>query len=267
MSFVSDGQVNRPGFEIRVEQIKNSCHKRSLESDSTTNKTCAISSELITVFRSENYPTPYDDNINCNYRLVKNNELICKADVYFSDFIVGTMSHEFCYNDFLEINETRYCGYRRGEKLTLNYKPEQEYIDFHFKTDEKINFGGFRIDIKQSSEKCSDQLMPNTFTDYCKNQTFNQPEFQIVLLSYPDNLDCKYVITKSSFDVCAIEIKYNMFDLESSTDCINDYLQIGAVKLCGKLPRESTSKSFFFIFFIIFHQTLVQRNMTIFKLT
>lgn len=236
--------MNRPGFEIRIEQIKNSCNKRSLEPEPATNKTCATSSEIITVFRSENYPTPYDHNINCNYRLIKNNDSVCKADVYFSDFIVGAMSHEYCDNDYLEINDVRYCGYKRGEKLTLNFEPGQEYIDFRFKTDQDVNFGGFRIDIKQSTEKCEEQLMPNSASmAYCDDKIYNQPEFQIVLLSYSNNLDCKYVVTKSSYDVCALEIKYNMFDLESSDECVNDYLQIGEeVKLCGKLPRESTSK-------------------------
>lgn len=238
-------------------------------------KTCAESSDLNVVFRSDNYPLHYDANTDCLYKLKRHNPSICRAEIIFSDFSVGTSEpatrsgSERCINDFLKIDGVRYCGYKRGEVITLAFPIDSDEILMRFRTDTSNEFGGFRIDIRQISERCinggsisgisgsigggagpggANGIITSNINSYCNNNsTYKQSNFQLVsptfqIGSYPDNMYCKYTILKASYDICALEIQYNLFDLQESQDCIKDYLQIGQLKVCGKLPLDAKRK-------------------------
>lgn len=70
------------------------------------------------------------------------------------------------------------------------------------------------------------------------------PEFSLSSsMTYKPFLDCNYVIQKYSRDVCAIEAKFESFSLEESRTCTKDFLEINKeLKLCGKVPLDTTSK-------------------------
>lgn len=178
----------------------------------------------------------------------------------FSDFSVGTWERQrICVNDFLSINGKRYCGYRRGEVLTLDFPLDQSYIDIHFKTDSVDHYGGFRIDYKQETADCefgssSQSPLPPPLNrrlistgSSCTGQIFYRTSFTISTPgidsgSYQENLDCGYLVRKASYDVCALEVIFNLFDLEESTNCVKDHLEIDGIKICGKLPSNSVRK-------------------------
>uniref|UniRef100_T1KI84 CUB domain-containing protein n=1 Tax=Tetranychus urticae TaxID=32264 RepID=T1KI84_TETUR len=250
LNFISDGQTNRPGFEIRVTQIRNSCFRPVSEEDQRdqkVNNVCDSSNTMKGVFRSGNYPAPYPANVNCIYRIEKYSRSVCRVTIMFSDFSVGTWERRVCVNDHLSIDGKRYCGYRRGEVITIDFPADQSHIDLTFKTDSTDHYGGFRIDYQQETANCGYSSINRRLIstgESCTGQIFYRTSFQISTPgidsgSYEDNLDCGYLVRKASYDVCALEVKFNLFDLEESPNCVKDHLEIEGIKVCGKLPSDS----------------------------
>nr|XP_046909258.1 uncharacterized protein LOC124490751 [Dermatophagoides farinae] len=67
------------------------------------------------------------------------------------------------------------------------------------------------------------------------------PQFSLPSqLQYEPFLDCNYVIQKVNKNICALEIRFELFSLEQSFSCEKDYLQINRLKLCGKIPMDTT---------------------------
>ncbi|XP_023215823.1 cubilin-like isoform X2 [Centruroides sculpturatus] len=231
--FKSDGQTTRSGFQIKMVQLANSCY-RPVEDP----KICATITEKTGTFTSDNYPLPYNPETDCYYQIIKYNSAVCQANLHFSDFVVGSENDATCVEDYLEIQGTRYCGVRRGENVVVGFPSDKNDISLRFSTDAYRERSGFRIEVSQITEGCE-----KATDDECGG-TYTSETFQIVSPGYQSgtykaNLDCKYLVKKSSYDVCALEIKYYIFDLEESEDCKKDYFQIGDIKLCGKLAYDS----------------------------
>lgn len=80
---------------------------------------------------------------------------------------------------------------------------------------------------------------------YC-DQTFATGEFTIMSPnhpnSYPNNLYCRYTVIRSSTSACALDLTFKNFDLEETSDCSKDYLEIDGSRVCGLLPPLHQSK-------------------------
>ncbi|CAG2103903.1 unnamed protein product, partial [Medioppia subpectinata] len=63
--------------------------------------------------------------------------------------------------------------------------------------------------------------------------------------SYPSNMFCMYTIRKANPNVCAIDIKFNSFDIEDDPKCNKDYLEVDAGKICGPLPPSHERRYYF----------------------
>lgn len=50
----------------------------------------------------------------------------------------------------------------------------------------------------------------------------------------------RYTIRKAAASVCRLELIFQKFDIESSTDCEYDYLQVGSEKLCGVFTQNTS---------------------------
>jgi len=64
-------------------------------------------------------------------------------------------------------------------------------------------------------------------------------------VGYEPFLDCDYLIQKYSRDVCALEIKFEAFNVEESRACNKDYLEINGnvnSRLCGKMVPDTIRK-------------------------
>ncbi|RWS09000.1 cubilin-like protein [Dinothrombium tinctorium] len=241
--FASDAQVQRPGFDLRIQQIRNSCHRPIVPpKDDANARVCEVSSAPITVLRSDNYPMPYNPNTNCVYKIYRAYPAVCTLELYFSDFSVGTWESKYCINDYVEIDGLKYCGVRRGDRVLVSFPRYLESVQIRFKTDSYDNYGGFRIEVKQISDKCNlpEQPKPSPVCDEVNSkQTFTISSPNYSISNYFDNADCHYTIKKSSYDVCALEVTYKRFEVEESQDCFKDYLEIVGVRLCGRLPYNS----------------------------
>ncbi|XP_022253677.1 cubilin-like, partial [Limulus polyphemus] len=232
--FISDKYTNRRGFNIRVTQLRGSCYRAVGDSN-----TCDTLRDASGVIQTSNYPASYNPNTDCSYKIFRHSSAICRLEIYFSKFDVGQGESEGCDGDYLQIHGSRYCGILDGQTVHVPFPKNENEIDFPFRTDGTAQKSGFRLEVKQLSHGCDEERS----TKDC-DITFTKETFQIISpgytnRSYPSNIDCKYTVKKSTFDVCAIEIKFNAFRLEESEDCTKDYLQIGDEKLCGKLPYDS----------------------------
>ncbi|XP_013782574.2 cubilin-like isoform X1 [Limulus polyphemus] len=232
--FSSDRYTNRRGFNIQVTQLKGSCYNPIVNTI-----TCATLRDVSGVMQSNNYPGPYNPNTNCYYKIFRHSNAVCRLEVYFSRFDVGHVKDRGCDEDYLEIHGLRYCGLLDGQTVQVPFPETKSEVDFHFRTDESDQRTGFRIEVKQVTQGCEEDISSNGCDATFSKETFHilSPEYRNK--AYPSNIDCQYTVKKVKFDVCAIEIKYNNFHLEDSEDCTNDYLQIDDLKVCGKIPHNS----------------------------
>lgn len=83
-----------------------------------------------------------------------------------------------------------------------------------------------------SSRRCDQSFGLEEFTIFSPDH----PSF------YPLDVFCRFVVIRSSSDVCGLEVTFVNFDLEDYYQCQKDYLDIDGEKLCGILPPQSVSK-------------------------
>lgn len=296
--FSSDNHVSRPGFEIRVDQVLNSCYTRapsqpsppaqdtsvSFNDSPYRPRLCAGASSLETVFQSENYPLVYPPDTYCVYKVYRAHRYVCRIEIYLVDFNVGRNDGGFCLDDFVEIAGVRYCGHKTGQRIEIDFPTSTDVVNFHFRSTPSsiVSNGGFRMTIRQLDNQCRVPPPPAPPTildplpqppppkpiatppldngpsimgsDVCNGKVFTESTFQVLSPGYLRGVyrpyeTCIYTIRKSTFDVCAIEVKYNQFSLENSEGCHKDYLQINDLRVCGKLPYDATSKYQWFICF------------------
>ncbi|XP_064458407.1 cubilin-like isoform X3 [Ornithodoros turicata] len=246
--FVSDSYVANSGFEIEVHQLINSCLERAPTRPSNSvlpYGTCGRLRSAAGRLDSPRYPAFYPPNLDCNYWIHKSSPEVCRAQLYFTRFDLGTYLGGRCPFDFLDIQGTKYCGRRDGQALIVDFPYKRDTIVLRLHTDHTSQKSGFRIQVRQMTTGCARSLQPQSSPRVSCNQVFTTEEFQIVSLGfrrggYLPNTDCAYVIKKSDFRVCALEIKIDAFDLEDDADCDKDYLQFNEVKLCGKQAYGAT---------------------------
>ncbi|GFR11727.1 cubilin [Trichonephila clavata] len=193
--------------------------------------------------QSENFPLLYPSNTDCEYRIVRHGPGICQVELFFSHFDVASENPANCDRDYLEVKGARYCGKRDGQRVLVDFPKDKNELVLHFKTDSYQQLSGFRIEVKQLTSGCAP---PENKT--CE-QTFSSESFQVISPgyqsgSYPDDADCKYTVKKSSFQVCALQVKFYTFDLEQSDDCSKDFylsLSRSYVGVWNTIPSVSYS--------------------------
>ncbi|CAG2118363.1 unnamed protein product, partial [Medioppia subpectinata] len=177
---------------------------------------------------------------------------VCRLEIHFEDFEVGVedMDHKYCSNGFVEIEGIKYCGRRKGERIVVDFGTEKQEINIRFHTESAVRYGGFKIQARQLDNNCDHHnSIPHEFspgsTESCSKMHFSEKSLQILSPhydsgSYQPFLDCEYTVRKSTSNICALEVKFDAFALEESKACYKDYLQIGEMRLCGKLPFAAT---------------------------
>ncbi|KAI2807434.1 hypothetical protein BLOT_005370 [Blomia tropicalis] len=208
--FNSDRQITAPGFEVRLEQIPNSCedirsHNASLASMvsvarsfgpgnmetahlPTTRSAKLINTssnvEFITpqaaalITESPNKPecchskpaTTIDSNMS-NIGVFRANRNVCRLEIDLLDFDVGnelidtsgnglplSSPTTTCPNDYLEVDQVKYCGRRRGHMIAVNFPRNLMEISFRFLAVSPDPFNGFKIRVRQIDENCRSSL-------------------------------------------------------------------------------------------------------------
>lgn len=179
---------------------------------------------------------PFPSNVNIISIRFRTNErdnhlgfkLIVKQIASFNHTLPGG-SKNF---DILGLNNTAtaFAGYPSGYPVSPN----------NFK-----NLPAVPNDLYYSSQLTG---QPTTANDLnCLPKFFNQKSFSITSpgyrnRNYPCSIQCNYYVRRSSPTVCAIQLTFDEFKVEHSTQCTKDNLQIKNLKLCGQIPFQTQSR-------------------------
>ena len=105
------------------------------------------------------------------------------------------------------------------------------------------NFDGFDTRSPPAFDR-NDQKVGPTSEERC-HLIYNDIEFPIKSPNYPNhylpNMFCRYTVRKATPNVCAIDMKFNSFDIEEDPKCGKDYLEVDAGRICGPLPPSHES--------------------------
>lgn len=123
-------------------------------------------------------------------------------------------------------------------------EPNQRYPSNLDGFDTRLPTQGFEGQLQITFEGPK-QGLDSTAEERC-HLIFNEIEFPITSPNfpkpYPPNMFCRYTIRKSTPNVCAIDMKFNKFDIEDDPKCAKDYLEVDAGRICGPLPPSHESK-------------------------
>ncbi|CAL4067917.1 unnamed protein product, partial [Meganyctiphanes norvegica] len=153
--------------------------------------------------------------------------------------------------DYLELAGTSYCGTFANRILMFEFTTQNFLINFHSNGD-ALTGKGFRLDVRQIEDGCPiGPIQPPVPPGLCDVSTQQQgftllsPSYPV---AYPVNTDCLTQVIKASQDVRSLQLELVDFDLESSSGCQADYLEVEGAdrneRLCGILSGQSRTYQF-----------------------
>ncbi|GFQ79461.1 cubilin [Trichonephila clavata] len=249
MNFDTDGSMGDKGFHISGQQKE--CNATMDPSSNSTGKQrkaqAAYDCDRTIMgaedsIRSPSFPDMYPANVDCRWMVLKADSRYCELEITINNLHIQV--GESCQFDYLEVDGHRFCGSTTaGNKRIFSFKSEQIVIHFH--SDDTVSDRGFEVNLKQRD--CPTTTTTAAPVSSC-DQVFDSKHFILVSPNHPrdyDNgLDCRYVIRRSSEDVCRLEMEFLRFDVESSSNCEYDYLSINGEKICGLI--ENTTRTYLF---------------------
>ncbi|XP_065114614.1 cubilin [Paramisgurnus dabryanus] len=241
--------ISRPDPIISTQNV---IHVRFRSDESRTHKgfsarfseacgTTIITDDVGGAIASPRYPYTYPPNQNCTW-IILAQEPFNHVTLSFTDFEVEMVSGN-CSHDRVEILDGdnydapsvgRYCGYELPHPVTSF----SNALVVNFVSDSSVQKKGFRATYMASTSGCGGHL-------FMESGAFNSPNYPDV---YPPNAECVWTITSSPGN--RLQLSFIMFQLQQSTDCSNDYLEIreghstGTLvgRFCGDaLPSNYTS--------------------------
>ncbi|CAG2164515.1 unnamed protein product [Oppiella nova] len=217
-------------------------------------------------FTSYGYPLHYRNNLNCTYRVMRVDESdVCEVDLYFHDLDVSVTSQPSsatqsthskynakqndCREDYLEVNDRRYCGTGwRHHSDVIPFPLTQKELVFRFVSNDQTNGRGFWVEVRRRHNTCYGTRLKTQASEVCEER-FTELEFEMKSPRFPNNYplnsDCSYHVRRANEDVCGLELLFFKFDVEMSDGCAYDHLEIDGQKFCGILP-DSAQKMFTF---------------------
>lgn len=225
-------------------------------------------------FQSVNFPLNYGNNVDCTYRAQKFSLSVCEIELHFMSF--DTEGHPDCAKDYLEVAGERLCGTITPGTIR-RYKFDQPEFVIRFHSDHETSGVGYNILVRQKTScpaaapanivaaaplsrtvyvppktkqvvSLPLHVVPQTTVVPVYDFRLSQPSSQLASLNYPGNyganINCTYRITRAK-DICAVELYFNDFDVQSSPDCRNDYLIFGGKRYCGNELKGQTRMLYF----------------------
>ncbi|XP_040403063.1 cubilin [Cygnus olor] len=207
----SDSTIQHRGFSARFTEACGSF----IESDSVG---AAISSPL--------YPAKYPNNQNCSW-IIQAQEPFNHITLSFTDFAIESNTQN-CTKDFVEILDGnnyeaplrgRYCGTAMPHPITSFGNA----LVVNFISNNNVTARGFHATYAASSSSCG-----GTF--HMDRGAFNSPGYPE---SYPLNTECVWTILSSPGN--RLQLSFIAFQVEPSSGCTEDYLEIREQNATGRL--------------------------------
>ncbi|XP_041670250.1 cubilin [Cheilinus undulatus] len=190
---------------------------------------------------SPRYPAQYPSNQNCSW-IIRAQEPFNHVTLSFTDFEIE-MIYSDCSHDSVNILDGdnyqapsigTYCGSEIPHPVTSF----SNALVVNFISDSSVSKRGFRATYSASTSSCGGDLV-------MESGAFNSPNFPD---AYPPNVECVWTIRSSPGN--RLQLSFIMFQLQGSSSCQNDYLEIregnstGSLvgRFCGNsLPSNYTS--------------------------
>ncbi|TRY89102.1 hypothetical protein DNTS_004573 [Danionella cerebrum] len=231
--------TNNLFIRFRSDQSQNHKGFRALFSEACGSM--IVADDIGGVISSPRYPYTYPPNQNCSW-IIWAQEPFNHLTLSFTDFELEKINAN-CTHDSLEVLDGnniqapsvgRFCGSDLPHPITSF----SNALVVNFVSDAVVGKKGFRAIYMASTSGCGGHL-------YMESGAFNSPNYPDV---YPPNVECVWTITSSPGN--GLELSFIMFQLQQSSDCSNDYLEVRkghstgdlVGRFCGdSLPSNYTS--------------------------
>ncbi|XP_054713828.1 cubilin-like [Uloborus diversus] len=239
ITFVSDNQNSRMGFNITVKQL-NSCNTPTEGKISQPFYFHCYSficdghfSKKDIFLRSPGFPANYSDDADCTYHINRFSKRVCALKVTFAHFRLEKSA--LCKSDYFAVDEKKFCGQLADATTeTFPFQTESKLLRFH--SDSSVTGPGFFAHIHQ--EECEQRSLAIVGEEEC-SRDYRETEFELQSPGYPENykneVRCRYSVARASKDVCELVVTVRDFKLQEGEVCENDYLQIAEERLCGTI--------------------------------
>ncbi|MGH0159306.1 UNVERIFIED_CONTAM: hypothetical protein FKN15_040677, partial [Acipenser sinensis] len=233
--FVSDSSISTEGFSASYVSIN------------ATTDCGEVYTAPTGTLTSPNYPNNYPNSRQCIYRIVV--ETNRQIMLNFTDFILE-QTYPSCSFDHIEIRDGGYETSPLIGKYCGTYTPplvisHSNRLWIKFSSDVTVTYKGFMAHWDGTLSGCGGTLTTST-------GSFTSPNYP---LPYHPNAECYWLLKTNPGS--QIQLQFSDFHLESSTNCMYDYLAVyngnstnamPLAKLCGNLipaPIQSTWESLF----------------------
>ncbi|XP_038652379.1 cubilin [Scyliorhinus canicula] len=211
--FISDGSNEGQGFKLTYEASDYACGGTIYVSDSLP----------FGYIASMNYPDNYPPNIDCIWTITVPNGEAVQLD--FNDiFYIETDSK--CKFDYLELHDGatsnapligRFCGSTRPSRQ----KSTGSILYARFRTDHAFSYKGFKA--KYSIAVCGGTVS-------AQRGSLQSPGYPS---HYSNNSQCEWLLEGPEGHY--LTITFSAFNLESTSDCIKDFVEIREYNASGRL--------------------------------
>lgn len=172
---------------------------------------------------SLNYPAPYAPNIECIWMIEYNYGTQVKVKFLEMD-MDGHQGAEGCDNDYIIIRNGKYpsspslgkfCGTDLPPDITS--MSHELWIEFHSDGNADGSKHGFQLSLETVSRGCGGVV----------HRKYGQLQGPLDATSrrYPDNAECEWIIESVPGYTVNI-VFFDRFEIENSTNCTNDYVEI-----------------------------------------
>uniref|UniRef100_A0A3Q3W0B5 Cubilin n=1 Tax=Mola mola TaxID=94237 RepID=A0A3Q3W0B5_MOLML len=208
--FRSDSSLNHRGFSARFSEACGAT---------------IITDDVGGAIATPRYPALYPPDQNCSW-IIKAQEPFNHVTLSFTDFELETNLN--CSHDAVMIRDGdnyqapvigRYCGFEIPHPVTSF----SNSLVVNFISDYSISKKGFRATYSASTSSCGGDLV-------MESGAFNSPNYPD---PYPPNVECVWTIRSSPGN--RIQLSFIVFQLQGTSGCQNDYLEIREGNSTGPL--------------------------------
>ncbi|XP_057375783.1 cubilin-like [Daphnia carinata] len=197
--FHSDGSVQQTGFNISILQLDRQVTSPRPPTTPPPVSVCRTEtySESSFLIISPQFPQRYDPGQDCSYSVIRRSKDVCELQLKFVFFYLPEAVDTECREDYLEINNIRYCGVLSGQ--TRNVPFDSFHVDIRFHSGWIDNEAeGFSIHVVQLTDctvppQETNPLPPRIEESLCETSFLPEQGTNTTEVQSRNNGGCMYV--------------------------------------------------------------------------